>query len=126
MSSETYTVTKEDLENNEYFASLGFKVGEVVPFNPAVVISRDEAKAQGIDVDRVEYEARVAELRTTMLGIEETLLGLTKGIPESVGQAGAGEVAANLELAYRHAEDVRMRLGKVFQSLNNGVSNNTR
>jgi hypothetical protein len=32
------------------------------------------------------------------------------------------EVATNSELAYRHLEDASMRLGKVIQALNGGVS----
>lgn len=37
-----------------------------------------------------------------------------------------GEVIANLMLAYRHIEDAKMRLGKVFQARDGGVSNNIR
>jgi hypothetical protein len=37
-----------------------------------------------------------------------------------------GEVMANLMLAYRHLEDARMRLGKVYQARNSGISNSTR
>lgn len=33
-----------------------------------------------------------------------------------------GEVMANLTLSYRHLEDASMRLGKVLQHLNGGVS----
>lgn len=33
-----------------------------------------------------------------------------------------GEVIANIMLAYRHLEDARMRLGKVFQALDGGES----
>lgn len=46
-------------------------------------------------------------------------------IPEAVGE-DRGEVIANLMLAYRHVEDARMRLGKVYQARNGGVSNSTR
>ncbi len=37
-----------------------------------------------------------------------------------------GEVIANMKLSMRHLEDAAMRLGKVFQAMNGGVSNNTR
>lgn len=37
-----------------------------------------------------------------------------------------GEVVANLMLAYRHIEDARMRLGKVYQARNGGISNSTK
>ena len=33
-----------------------------------------------------------------------------------------GEAGANATLAYRHLEDARMRLGKVIQALDGGVS----
>lgn len=33
-----------------------------------------------------------------------------------------GEVAANLQLAYRHLEDARMRLGKAVQAYDGGIS----
>lgn len=33
-----------------------------------------------------------------------------------------GEVMANLTLAYRHLEDASMRLGKVLQAYDGGVS----
>jgi hypothetical protein len=33
-----------------------------------------------------------------------------------------GEAIANLMLAYRHLEDASMRLGKVIQAINGGVS----
>jgi hypothetical protein len=33
-----------------------------------------------------------------------------------------GEAIANVMLAYRHLEDASMRLGKVIQALDNGVS----
>ena len=33
-----------------------------------------------------------------------------------------GEVMANLTLSYRHIEDASMRIGKVLQALNGGVS----
>jgi hypothetical protein len=34
----------------------------------------------------------------------------------------AGEAVANIMLAYRHLEDASMRLGKVIQALDGGVS----
>lgn len=121
MADNMHTVTQADLDSNEVFAGLGYKVGDQVPFDPAVVISREAAIEQGIDVERIEYEARVAEVRVSLLGIEEAIFGLKKGVPASAGEH-TGEVMANVMLAYRAAEDSRMRLGKVFQSLNGGKS----
>lgn len=37
-----------------------------------------------------------------------------------------GEVIANITLALRHLEDAKMRLGKVYQAIEGGVSNNPR
>lgn len=49
------------------------------------------------------------------------LADLTKGQPEpTVGDAG--EMIANLMLTYRHLEDASMRLGKVIQAYDGGVS----
>lgn len=42
--------------------------------------------------------------------------------PELGEEANIGEVFANLKLALRHAEDARMRLGKVYQALDGGNS----
>lgn len=71
----------------------------------------------------------VAEtLRAGLLTMEAQLTeakALQAGTPNATGE-DRGEVLANLTLAYRHIEDARMRLGKVFQALNGGVSNNTR
>lgn len=67
------------------------------------------------------YKDRVFEIRASMQGIEEAVLALKKDIPEDA-LVNAGEVAANVMLAYRHAEDLRMRLGKICQACNGGQS----
>ena len=41
--------------------------------------------------------------------------------PETIDPA-KGEMHANITLSYRHLEDARMRLGKVIQALEGGVS----
>ena len=38
------------------------------------------------------------------------------------GVANHGEMIANIMLAYRHLEDAKMRLGKVFQAKDGGKS----
>lgn len=53
---EKYIVTQEHLDNNLYFASLGIPVGTEVQYDPSVVISREEAINQGIDVEAIEAE----------------------------------------------------------------------
>jgi hypothetical protein len=40
----------------------------------------------------------------------------------NVSSENWGEMLANYMLAYRHLEDARMRLGKVIQALEGGVS----
>ena len=41
---------------------------------------------------------------------------------EQIIQGQHGEMKANIMLAYRHLEDARMRLGKVLQARDGGVS----
>ncbi len=41
---------------------------------------------------------------------------------EAGEKADVGETKANIMLAYRHLEDARMRLGKVIQAQDGGVS----
>ena len=45
-----------------------------------------------------------------------------KGKSEANSKEDVGEVMANLMLCYRHLEDASMRLGKVMQARNGGVS----
>ncbi|MFW5962739.1 MAG: hypothetical protein ACOCQR_03890 [bacterium] len=45
-----------------------------------------------------------------------------KANSETDGKEDVGEVMANLMLCYRHLEDASMRLGKVHQAKNGGVS----
>lgn len=50
-----------------------------------------------------------------------------KDVPIPVNTANpdardAGEIKANIMLAYRHLEDARMRLGKAIQAFDGGVS----
>jgi len=42
--------------------------------------------------------------------------------PHLSAVADAGEVKANIMLAYRHLEDARMRLGKAIQAYDGGTS----
>lgn len=69
----------------------------------------------------------VTELRAVLLPLEEKLLALKKldyfkePIEDGVYD-GSGEAIANIMLAYRHLEDARMRLGKVIQAVDGGVS----
>ena len=56
-----------------------------------------------------------------------SLKGDDWGLSQADGDNSAGgEIAANIMLAYRHLEDSSMRLGKVMQAKNGGVSILTR
>jgi hypothetical protein len=44
------------------------------------------------------------------------------GVAVGAAPADRGEMLANATLAYRHLEDARMRLGKVIQAYDGGVS----
>jgi len=53
---------------------------------------------------------------------DNDLYSLKSGIVETAASPDRGEAIANLQLAHRHLEDARMRLGKVIQALEGGVS----
>lgn len=67
------------------------------------------------------------DIRQAMLQIEGLIIHL-KVHPELRADEPAkegvnyGEAVANIMLAYRHAEDARMRLGKVIQAMDGGTS----
>jgi len=65
------------------------------------------------------------DLRAEILRIGNAVNALHKHSTFSGEQASAGqhsEMHANITLAYRHLEDARMRLGKVIQASEGGVS----
>lgn len=67
--------------------------------------------------------------RITIQAIGDAVKSLNKH-PECIGEVGQSaeqwelccEMLANLTLAYRHLEDACMRLGKVMQAIQGGVS----
>jgi len=64
-------------------------------------------------------------LRAEILRIGNAVNHMHKHSTFSGEQASAGqhsEMHANITLAYRHLEDARMRLGKVIQAAEGGVS----
>lgn len=67
----------------------------------------------------IEQMAR--DLRAELDAFEKRILGL-KGAPGVEAAGNVGEVMSNIMLAYRAAEDCRMRLGKVIQHIGDGVS----
>lgn len=56
------------------------------------------------------------------IGIETKALHQHRDFGAPVPGADPGEMHANITLAYRHLEDARMRLGKVLQAQDGGVS----
>ena len=72
------------------------------------------------------FKAQVNPLRAEIGALCEKILSLKKSLllttKEEVAGANKGEVAANIMLAYRHAEDARLRLGKAIQAADGGVS----
>ena len=52
----------------------------------------------------------------------KSLMKRTEFQPPSAPTVDVGEMRANVMLAFRHLEDARMRLGKVLQAQDGGVS----
>lgn len=75
---------------------------------------------QQIEVYRKGLQSIGEELMLTKLSVQSSPLPV-----ENSGE-DRGETIANIILAYRHIEDARMRLGKVYQALNGGISNSER
>ncbi len=67
-------------------------------------------------------EATCNRLRDEIRAIESDVRELRKKPMDAPNAEWAGEMAANLMLTVRHLEDARMRLGKVIQAKNGGVS----
>jgi hypothetical protein len=55
-------------------------------------------------------------------GLRMSIKALAAGALEIKADLTDGEAIANVMLAYRHLEDASMRLGKVIQALDGGVS----
>ena len=66
----------------------------------------------------------VSEIRGAIKAVAKNTLSLKEhslARPDDDGE-NKGEVIANLMLCYRHLEDASMRLGKVLQAYDGGVS----
>lgn len=70
------------------------------------------------------FEGSINGLRSQIKAIAQNLKQdkEMKSKSETNSVEDAGEVMANLTLAYRHLEDASMRLGKVLQAYDGGVS----
>ena len=87
-------------------------------------------KVQGLE-NTGEFQApitlqdKVKSLRSLALSWESSILRLKECDEfKREGKEGEnqGEAIANIMLAYRNVEDARMRLGKIFQAMDGGVS----
>ena len=78
-----------------------------------------------LSTEEVSLEIRCNELREACLKLESRVSGLRKADFFSCQQSYQGqneEMINHLKLSIRHLESARMRLGKVIQHSNNGVS----
>lgn len=73
---------------------------------------------------QLNFDEETNDLRRDIKNIAATVLFLKehKQKTETDGEENIGEIMANLTLCYRHLEDASMRLGKVLQHRNGGVS----
>lgn len=69
-------------------------------------------------------EGACNDVRRVLKGQGAYLLKLKESVQnrDSIEGEDKGEILANITLAYRHLEDVSMRLGKVIQATNGGAS----
>lgn len=77
-----------------------------------------------MDTNTFSVEGSVTALRVSLKGLAATLLEMKQmvGNTDVLESEDRGEVMANLTLSYRHLEDASMRLGKVLQARDGGIS----
>ena len=78
----------------------------------------------GFAINIRDTEQACNELRADIRDIEKTIREMKRMpmFPVAGGSEAADEMMANLTLAVFHLEDARMRLGKVIQAKNGGIS----
>lgn len=74
--------------------------------------------------ERQEFGKEVLSLRKDIKRQAKVCKGIANRAKSDVfgGKSAVGEMIANAMLAYRHLEDASMRLGKVLQAYDGGVS----
>lgn len=72
---------------------------------------------KGIKDECFEARGLIEELKKDVKGLMQH-----KELQDNPPLSDAGEMKANIMLAYRHLEDARMRLGKVVQAYDGGKS----
>lgn len=72
----------------------------------------------------MSFDEKMAQIRANIKDMAQDLNKTkdSKSKSEVDGTENIGEIMANLTLAYRHLEDASMRIGKVLQHRNGGVS----
>ena len=88
-------------------------------------ITTDPDKAGGVPQEETQFKSTCKIERSNIENQKKRILALKQnpqfGRPEEhPGQHG--EMAANLQLCFRHLEDARMRLGKAIQAFDGGKS----
>jgi hypothetical protein len=78
----------------------------------------------GENCERQEFSKEVLSLRKDIKRQAQWCKGVVGRAKSEVftGKSDVGEMIANTMLAYRHLEDASMRLGKVLQAHDGGVS----
>ena len=90
-------------------------------------MSADEQSGSDRESPVEEIKVTRNKLRSTIKSLGTTVRALSDH-PDFIGTQADGDVAdrgemqANIMLTYRHLEDARMRLGKVIQAQEGGVS----
>jgi hypothetical protein len=69
----------------------------------------------------VDFKEECFKLREELKPYEKKIRGLME-VNEVRGESNQGEMKANVMLAFRHLEDLRMRLGKAIQAYDGGTS----
>ncbi len=77
---------------------------------------------QGSTVEPNDIKKKCDTCRDSIKIMGITVNDLAKDPHFKAGNSSNSEMLANITLAYRHLEDACMRLGKVIQAYNGGVS----
>lgn len=90
-------------------------------------MANDSQATRGGSVHLETYANQASHLRSALKTIAGDVRAFERRLLEQCGELTGdteldGEAAANALMAFRHLEDASMRLGKVMQALNGGLS----
>lgn len=90
------------------------------PKDVAVELPQEERPQQEHPFKEACFQKRafIEDLKKEVLELKK----LDMPLPETLSNELMGEMKANIQIAYRHLEDARMRLGKAIQAFDGGVS----